>query len=100
MAQTELPLRNPPLALPGIGLRSQAGKVWDLLWIAYPGEVTLSELENVAFTKVTNRISKCRSISKPLGWDIKNRLEHTRFNGEPVTRSWYRIMRRAERDES
>lgn len=64
---------------------------------AHPNEIGLTRLEDVAFTKVTNRISKCRAISRPLGWDIKNRLEHTRFDGKPVTRSWYRIIRKAER---
>lgn len=63
---------------------------------AHPNETSLTRLEDVAFTKVTNRISKCRAAAKPLGWDIKNRLEHTRFNGKPVTRSWYRIIRRVD----
>lgn len=98
MAQTELPPRNPPLALPGIGPNSRAGKVWTLLTDAYPTEVTLTELEVVAFTKVTNRISDLRARAKPLGWTIYNRIGRARdLRGNPVTRSWYRIIRKAER---
>lgn len=96
--QTELPLRKPPLTLPGVGLHSRPGEMWTILVDAYPMEVNLTSLETVAFTKVTNRISHpLKTRCRPLGWDIKNRLEHTRFNGKPVTRSWYRIIREAER---
>ncbi len=87
--QTEIfkEVAQPPDRLPGIGWESRAGKLWSILLSAYPGEVNLTTLERVAFTKVTNRISDIRKVCRPLGWDIVNRTEHV----DGIVRSWYWI---------
>ena len=85
-------VKKPPYSLPGIGSESRAGKVWTILTTNCPSEVNLTTLERVAFTKVTNRISEIRAIIRPMGWDIKNRPEYVKRDGENVTLSWYRIV--------
>lgn len=79
---------SPPTSLPGIGHDSRAGKVWRILLAAHPGWVNLTTLERVAFTKVTNRISDIRKVSRPLGWDTVNRTEHI----DGIVYSWYSIQ--------
>ncbi len=89
MEQTEIfqEVKSPPTYLPGIGSESRAGKVWTILRMGYPSEVNLTTLERVAFTKVTNRISDIRKVSRPLGWDVVNRTEHR----DGIVYSYYRI---------
>ena len=84
---------RPPIDLLGIGPDSRAMKVWRMLRVSYPGEVNLTTLERVAFTKVTNRISDIRKVCRPLGWDIVNRTERVRDAAYSYmqTLSWYRI---------
>ncbi len=78
---------QPPDRLPGIGWDSRSGKLWRILVSAFPGEVNLTTLERVAFTKVTNRISDIRKVCRPLGWDIVNRTDHV----DGIVYSWYKI---------
>ena len=95
MEQTEMFLTSPPETLPGIGPTSRAGKMWTILTSRFLSEVGLTELESIAFTKVTNRISDIRKVCRPLGWDIVNRLETMprglMGSAGATVRSWYRI---------
>jgi len=82
-------MNEPIEKLNGIGQDSRAGQVYELLRQVYPFPVGLTQLEGIAFTKVTNRVSDIRKVIKPLGWDIKN--ETTRSGKQ--TFSNYRLIR-------
>lgn len=82
-------MNEPMEKLVGIGQRSRAGRVYELLRVMYPFPVGLTQLESIAFTKVTNRISDIRKVIRPLGWDIKNELTHS----GKQTYSNYRLVR-------
>ena len=81
-------MNEPIERLNGIGQGSRAGRVYELLRQHYPFPVGLTQLESIAYTKVTNRISDIRKVLRPLGWDIKN--ETTRSGKQ--TFSNYRLI--------
>lgn len=78
-----------PKTLPCIGVKSRAGQMYTLLRSMYPYPVGLTQLESIAYTKVTQRMANIRTALKPLGWEPKNELTYV---GKQVY-STYRLVK-------